>query len=125
MHPPAPLRAGRHLFDMVYVAASDDPVACAHGLPLPAQARLDRAELDALLVPGFWTESPEQADAALADNAELVAGIKRLARCVMVWSYCTGISADLGFSSDAGMRRMFKEPTGMTTAQYRQAFGRN
>ena len=37
----------------------------------------------------------------------------------------SSISADLGFSSDAGMRRMFKEVTGMTTAQYRQAFGRS
>lgn len=36
----------------------------------------------------------------------------------------SSISADLGFSSDAGMRRMFKEATGMTTAQYRLAFGR-
>ncbi len=34
------------------------------------------------------------------------------------------IGAELGFSSDAGMRRRFKEATGMTTAQYRPAFGR-
>jgi len=37
----------------------------------------------------------------------------------------SSISADLGFASDAGMRRMFKEATGMTTTQYRQAFGRS
>lgn len=34
------------------------------------------------------------------------------------------ISAELGFSSDAGMRRMFKELTSLTPSQYRQAFGR-
>ena len=34
------------------------------------------------------------------------------------------ISVELGFSSDSGMRRMFKELTSMTPAQYRQAFGR-
>jgi transcriptional regulator GlxA family with amidase domain len=33
------------------------------------------------------------------------------------------ISAELGFSSDSGMRRMFKELTSLTPAQYRQAFG--
>lgn len=36
----------------------------------------------------------------------------------------SSISAELGFSSDSGMRRMFKELTSMTPAQYRQAFGR-
>lgn len=34
------------------------------------------------------------------------------------------ISAELGFSSDSGMRRMFKDLTALTPAQYRQAFGR-
>lgn len=34
------------------------------------------------------------------------------------------ISLELGFSSDASMRRMFKDLTGMTPAQYRQAYGR-
>lgn len=35
------------------------------------------------------------------------------------------ISAELGFSSDSGMRRMFKDLTALTPAQYRQAFGRS
>ncbi|MDB5732940.1 MAG: AraC family transcriptional regulator [Variovorax sp.] len=34
------------------------------------------------------------------------------------------ISAELGFSSDSSMRRMFKELTALTPAEYRQAFGR-
>jgi AraC-like DNA-binding protein len=34
------------------------------------------------------------------------------------------ISAELGFSSDSNMRRMFKELTGFTPAQYRQRFAR-
>ena len=42
-------------------------------------------------MPGFWTESPEQAHAALADNAALVEAIGRLAKRIMVWSYCTGV----------------------------------
>lgn len=36
----------------------------------------------------------------------------------------SSISAELGFSSDSGMRRMFKELTSMTPTEYRQAFGR-
>lgn len=34
------------------------------------------------------------------------------------------ISAELGFSSDSSMRRMFKDLTSMTPAEYRQHFGR-
>jgi transcriptional regulator GlxA family with amidase domain len=34
------------------------------------------------------------------------------------------ISAELGFSSDSSMRRMFKDLTALTPAEYRQAFGR-
>ena len=34
------------------------------------------------------------------------------------------ISAELGFSSDSNMRRMFKELTGFTPVQYRQRFAR-
>jgi len=33
------------------------------------------------------------------------------------------ISLELGFSSDSNMRRMFKELTGLTPAEYRQKFG--
>ncbi|CAN7164247.1 GlxA family transcriptional regulator [Massilia sp. LjRoot122] len=84
-------RAGRQLFETLYVAASGDVVECAHGLRLPAQARLDAAQLDALLVPGFWSESAHQVEAALADNAGLAALIGRLGKDVMVWSYCTGV----------------------------------
>lgn len=45
-------------------------------------------------------------------------------RLIHTTAPASSISADLGFASDAGMRRMFKELTGMTTTQYRQAFGR-
>ena len=84
-------RAGRRLFETVFVALAEGEVACAHGLRLPAAQALDEAQIDAVLVPGFWTESAEQVDAALADNAALVAAIGRLPRRVQVWSYCTGV----------------------------------
>jgi transcriptional regulator GlxA family with amidase domain len=35
------------------------------------------------------------------------------------------ISAELGFSSDSSMRRMFKDLTALTPTEYRQAFGRS
>jgi AraC-like DNA-binding protein len=46
-------------------------------------------------------------------------------RLIHTSSTASAISEELGFSSDAGMRRMFKELTSLTPAQYRQAFGRS
>lgn len=84
-------RAGAPLFETLFVAASGEQVDCAHGLRLPPQATLDEAQCDALLVPGFWTESAAQVEAALSDNAALVAAIARLPTRTPVWSYCTGV----------------------------------
>ena len=36
----------------------------------------------------------------------------------------TSIAAELGFSSESNLRRMFKELTGLTPADYRRQFGR-
>ncbi|MGF6660437.1 transcriptional regulator GlxA family with amidase domain [Paraburkholderia atlantica] len=122
-------------------------------------------DLDALLVPGFWAESPEHVQSVVGANDRLVAMLARLPKTTLVWSYCTGvcllaaagklnrqpatvtwwkikldqvserlimtsapastISAELGFSSDSGMRRMFKDLTALTPSQYRQMFGRS
>lgn len=84
-------RAGARLFETHYVALEDGPVDCAHGLRLPAQGRLAAGLPDAVLVPGFWSESGEQVAAALAGNAQLIAALGRLDKRVMVWSYCTGV----------------------------------
>jgi transcriptional regulator GlxA family with amidase domain len=46
-------------------------------------------------------------------------------RLIHTSASASAISDELGFSSDAGMRRMFKELTSLTPGQYRQAFGRS
>lgn len=84
-------RAGQRLFETRYVALAEGPVDCAHELRLPATATLARGEVDAVLVPGFWSESGEQVAAALDENAGLIAALGRLDKRVMVWSYCTGV----------------------------------
>lgn len=101
-------RAGSRLFETVYVALSGDAVDCAHGLRLPVQGRLDAAEIDALLVPGFWTESAAQVETALADNTALVAAIGRLGKGITVWSYCTGVCLA------AAARRLERQPATIT-----------
>lgn len=46
-------------------------------------------------------------------------------RLILTSASASTISAELGFSSDSSMRRMFKELTSLTPLEYRQAFGRN
>ncbi len=46
-------------------------------------------------------------------------------RLILTSVSASSISAELGFSSDSSMRRMFKDLTALTPAEYRQAFGRN
>lgn len=84
-------RAGATLFEPVFVAARAGVVACAHGHSLKAASSLDDAHLDAVLVPGFWAESPRQVGSVVAKNAALITGLARLQRSVMIWSYCTGV----------------------------------
>lgn len=45
-------------------------------------------------------------------------------RLTLTTAPITTISAELGFSSDANLRRMFKQLTGLTPAEYRQKFAR-
>ena len=87
----ANLRAGKALFDPVFVAERAGTVACAHGQVLDAAASLADARLDALLVPGFWGQSLGHAARTLAANAGLVAALAALPRRVQLWSYCTGV----------------------------------
>lgn len=87
----ANLRAGRALFEPVFIAARAGQVACAHGQQLDAALALEDAALDAILLPGFWGQSLGQAARQLEANAELVAALARLPRKVQLWAYCTGV----------------------------------
>ena len=87
----ANLRAGRTLFEPVFVAARAGKVDCAHGQQLNAAVALGDAKVDALLVPGFWGQSLGQAARTLKSNASLIAGLAALPRSVQLWSYCTGV----------------------------------
>ncbi len=87
----ANLRAGRALFEPFFVAAQEGKVDCAHGQQLNAAVALRDARVDALLVPGFWGQSPGQAARTVKENASLITELAALPRSVQLWSYCTGV----------------------------------
>lgn len=84
-------RSGAALFEAHYVSTQKGPVECAHGLLLTASHGIGELTLDAILIPGFWGESADQAEAAVVANSPLVAAIARLGKGCRIWSYCTGV----------------------------------
>jgi len=84
-------RAGASLFEPVFVAAKTGPVECAHGQSLHAVGAVGTVTLDAILIPGFWAESPQHIARTLSDNAGLISSLARMPKNVMMWSYCTGV----------------------------------
>lgn len=75
-----------------FVGLQRGSIECAHGQSLTAADALDDADLDAILAPGFWGESPQHVLDVLALNASLIATLAQLPKRVMFWSYCTGVS---------------------------------
>ncbi|MBC3361634.1 helix-turn-helix domain-containing protein [Pseudomonas sp. SWRI154] len=84
-------RRGRVLFEAAYVALHAGPVNCAHGISLHAEAALGSADLDVVLVPGFWAESAEQVNAVVAGQSQLLKTLAKRLRDVQLWAYCTGV----------------------------------
>lgn len=85
-------QAGRILFDTRFVALQAGRVECAQGVSLHVTETLDHADLDAILLPGFWAESASQVDAMVSDNGALISALAASANRVMLWSYCSGVS---------------------------------
>ncbi|WP_019140243.1 helix-turn-helix domain-containing protein [Noviherbaspirillum massiliense] len=84
-------RTGARLFEPVFVAAQAGTVECAHGHVIKAASSVRDARLDAVLIPGFWAESPRQIAGTLAANAGLIAALAGLQKNMAMWSYCTGV----------------------------------
>lgn len=84
-------RSGRVLFEATYVALQAGPVTCAHDVVLQAEAALGSADLEAVLVSGFWAESAEQVNAVLAGQAPLLKELSKRPRHAQLWAYCTGV----------------------------------
>lgn len=85
-------RTERPLFETCFVAEHPGAVTCAHGLALTASHGFLAQALDAILIPGFWAESPQQVGTTLHDSTSLLAGLAKLGKRCRIWSYCTGVS---------------------------------
>ncbi|MDD0841447.1 GlxA family transcriptional regulator [Pseudomonas sp. Gutcm_11s] len=66
----------------------------------------------------------EETGSAIATYARRIKLSQVSERLILTSVPLKTISSELGFSSDSNLRRMFKELTGLTPAQYRQRFAR-
>ena len=64
---------------------------CSHGVTLHATDTVDSSLLDAILVPGFWSEFTLHVEKALVTHADLVRRLSVRSSCCHLWSYCTGV----------------------------------
>jgi len=86
------LRSGRKPFELQWVGLRRGAVTCAHGMRLNAECDLADSGCDALLVPGFWAESPDEVRAVLAHNRPVIDALRSVGKRVSLWSYCTGVA---------------------------------
>lgn len=93
-------RTGRSLFEARFVVADTDidtaadhgPALLAHGLRLDGMAAFEPERLDAVLIPGFWAESPRDVEVAIEGQAALAATLAAAPRRLSCWAYCTGVA---------------------------------
>jgi len=84
-------RASQTLFETLFVALQAGPVVCAGGVSLQVSEALSEADVDALLIAGFWAESSRQVEKVVSDNHALVLALAACSKRVQLWSYCTGV----------------------------------
>ena len=87
----ANLRAGRPLFDVLWVGLDLQPVATWQGPALAPTETLVQAQADAVLVPGLWLSSPDEVRAQLRPLQPLVRALRALPGRTQLWSYCAGV----------------------------------
>lgn len=89
-------RAGKQLFTSQWIGVDDEDVAITTGSKTPVmtmkvEGSLSNASIDALLIPGFWTNNPLHVPHAINGYKALISGLKHLPTTTDVWGYCTAV----------------------------------
>lgn len=84
-------RAGRRVFETVWIGASEERVRVPGGPVLELGHPLGE-QCDAYLLPGFWAESAHEIDHMLEQQRALVSWLRHLPQQARVWSYCMGVA---------------------------------
>jgi len=89
-------RSGKVLFSTHWLGINGNDVAISTGSKTPVttikvEDTLINASIDALLIPGFWTNQQRDVDRAIDTYQPLISALKKLPITTQVWGYCTAI----------------------------------
>jgi len=89
-------RAGKTLFNTQWLGVDSKDVAVSTGSKTPVttikvEGTLLNTPIDALLIPGFWTNSPQHVERAIDTYQPLISALKNVSASTQVWGYCTAI----------------------------------
>lgn len=87
----ANLIMGKPVFEASLVSLNSAAVICGHGQTINPQTTVDKFQPDVVIVPGFWSDSPEQTELVINQNKELQSYLNQLSSKRSLWSYCTGV----------------------------------
>jgi transcriptional regulator GlxA family with amidase domain len=89
-------RSGKNTFEVIWVGIDLEPVPITIGqqkapLSLNPEMVMTDGSLDAVLLPGFWTDGELKTDKVLASKKTLLASLKQIPSATDIWSYCSSV----------------------------------
>jgi len=89
-------RAGHAEFNVIWVGQDRHNVSVSAGCKkVLTTIQVERAllddPLDALVIPGFWTNHRQHVDRSLKDYDSLISKLKQVPSSTQVWGYCTAV----------------------------------
>jgi len=89
-------RAGKTLFNTLWIGIDEQDVSVTTGNKTPVttikvQGSLQSTRLDAVLIPGFWTNNQSHVERAMHTYSPLISALKILPSTTQVWGYCTAV----------------------------------
>ena len=89
-------RSGKNVFNISWIGAglNDVPISAGGKTPvstIKVSATIGSEELDAILIPGFWTNYQKHVEQSLKANHNIISALKKLPVSTKLWSYCTGV----------------------------------
>jgi len=89
-------RSGRKVFTVQWAGLDNSEVSISTGGEKPAltmkpETTLADYSLDAVLLPGFWTNNQDDIEHSLKTKQVLTAALKRLPPHTQLWGYCTAV----------------------------------
>lgn len=89
-------RAGKRCFETKWIGVNQQNVAISTGgkktiTDIHVEGTLLDDDLEAILIPGFWTNHQQHVEQALNAYQPIVTSLKQLPAHTEIWSYCTAV----------------------------------